>query len=138
MSLPPPSVRFDRLSIEDGLSSDSVTCILQDNLGFIWIGTQDGLNKYDGFNFAIYRHDPDDPHSLRDNFIQSVHQDRSGVLWIGTQDGWLERYDRENNQFSHFKVGSHVLAMYEDSTGTFWIGTPATFKSVGRRSGSSP
>jgi signal transduction histidine kinase/ligand-binding sensor domain-containing protein len=121
--LPPPAVRFERLLMEDGLSSSSVTSIMQDNLGFIWIGTQGGLNKYDGLAFKVYIHDPDDPHSLRDNFIHTIYEDRDGILWIGTQDGWLERYDRAADHFDHYKIGVHALAMLEDSSRNFWIGT---------------
>ena len=120
---PPPNLRFERITREDGLSSNTVRTILQDSLGFVWIGTQDGLNRYDGYSFVVYRHDPDDPLSLRDDFIESMYEDRSGVLWVGTQDGWLERYDPQNDQFAHYHVGSHVFAMYEDTAGAFWIGT---------------
>ena len=121
--LPPPNLRFDRVTSKDGLSSNIVRCIVQDRLGFVWIGTQDGLNRYDGYDFVVYRHDPDDPHSLRDDFIESIYEDRAGVLWIGTQDGWLERYDRANDQFTHYQISSHVYAIQEDREGTFWIGT---------------
>jgi signal transduction histidine kinase/ligand-binding sensor domain-containing protein len=89
----------------------------------MWIGTQDGLNRYDGYEFAVYRHDPDDPYSLRDDFIESIYEDRSGDLWIGTQDGWLERYDRENDGFTHYQISSHVYAIHEDRAGMFWVGT---------------
>jgi signal transduction histidine kinase/ligand-binding sensor domain-containing protein len=121
--LPPPTVRFEHLSTEDGLSSSTVRVILQDRLGYLWIGTQDGLNKFDGRTFQVYRHDPEDPGSLRDHFIESLYEDRAGNLWIGTQSGWLERYDRTEDRFIHTQVGSHVLAMLEDSTGIFWVGT---------------
>jgi signal transduction histidine kinase/ligand-binding sensor domain-containing protein len=107
----------------EGLSSSSVTAILQDRFGFIWIGTQGGLNKYDGRTFATYRYNPDDPHSLPDNFIYSLYEDRQGVLWMGTQDGYLVRYDRRQDQFNSFDVGVHALAMLEDAAGTFWVGT---------------
>ena len=106
-SHPPPNLRFDRITREDGLSSNTVRCILQDSLGFMWIGTQDGLNRYDGNSFTVYRYDPDDPFSLRDDFIESMYEDRSGVLWIGTQAGWLERYDRENDRFTHYQISAH-------------------------------
>jgi hypothetical protein len=95
-SLPTPqAARFERLSTEDGLSHSSVTCILQDHRGFMWFGTGDGLNKYDGYTFTVYRRDPEDPGSLRDDAIASIYEDRTGVLWVGTQGGWLERYDPE-------------------------------------------
>jgi ligand-binding sensor domain-containing protein len=89
----------------------------------VWIGTQDGLNRYDGYGFVVYRYDPDDPSSLRDDFIESIYEDRFGVLWVGTQSGWLERYDRATDQFTHYQISSHVYAMYEDREGIFWVGT---------------
>lgn len=120
---PPPNLRFERITRENGLSSNTVRCILQDSQGFVWIGTQDGLNRYDGYSFAIYRYDTEDPFSLRDDFVESVYEDRAGVLWIGTQDGWLERYDREDDGFTHYQISSHVYAIHEDREGMFWIGT---------------
>jgi two-component system sensor histidine kinase ChiS len=120
---PPPSLRFERIGTEDGLSSSIVTCIQQDSLGYIWFGTQDGLNRYDGYSFTVYRHDPDDPGSPRDDFIESIYLDRSGVLWVGTQDGWLERYDRETDQFTHHQVSSHVFAITEGTDSALWLGT---------------
>jgi signal transduction histidine kinase/ligand-binding sensor domain-containing protein len=89
----------------------------------MWIGTQDGLNRYDGYSFRVYRHDPDDPSSLRDDFVESIFEDRSGVLWIGTQNGWLERYDRQSDGFTHYQVSSHVYAIQEDREGALWIGS---------------
>jgi hypothetical protein len=73
-----PGIGFDRLTSEDGLSQNTVTSILQDSRGFMWFGTEDGLNKYDGYSFTVYRHDPDDPYSLRDDSIMTLYEDRSG------------------------------------------------------------
>ena len=67
-----PSVRFFKLSIEQGLSQNSINSIIQDNEGYIWIGTQDGVNRYDGYNFKIFRHDPQLPNSLLNNFINAL------------------------------------------------------------------
>jgi len=89
----------------------------------MWFGTKDGLNKYDGYGITVYRHDPDDPVSIPDNYIESIYEDSSGVLWVGTQDGWLARYEPEADQFINYQVGSHVLALFEDRAGIFWIGT---------------
>ena len=75
-------IRFDRLSIAQGLSQGSGLTIAQDSRGFIWIGTQDGLNRYDGKHVEVFRHDPDDPESLADNFITNVSQAEDGALWI--------------------------------------------------------
>ena len=91
---PGQHLRFDRISLEQGLSQSTVFCMLQDSQGFMWFGTEDGLNKYDGYTFTVYKHDPENPNSLSDYWISAMLEDRSGTLWIGTPEGGLERYDR--------------------------------------------
>jgi signal transduction histidine kinase/ligand-binding sensor domain-containing protein len=120
---PPPNLRFERITREDGLSSNTVTHILQDSQGFLWIGTQDGLNRFDGYSFVTYRYDPDDPSSLRDDFIESIYEDRDGELWVGTQSGWLEHYDRLTDRFTHYQISSHVYTIHKDREGMLWIGS---------------
>ncbi|MEJ2507691.1 MAG: two-component regulator propeller domain-containing protein, partial [Ignavibacteriaceae bacterium] len=88
---------------ENGLSQNTVHYILQDNDGFMWFATEDGLNKYDGYNFTIYKNDPHDKNSISDNFIWTIYQDKSGILWIGTNSGGLCRFDREKDRFISFK-----------------------------------
>jgi ligand-binding sensor domain-containing protein len=78
------SMLFEHLSIEDGLSQSVVNVILQDQLGFMWFGTQDGLNRYDGQQITIFKHDPNQPESICNNFILSIYEDSEGVLWVGT------------------------------------------------------
>lgn len=119
---PPQNLRFERLGIEDGLPNSAVWKILQDSEGYMWLGTPDGLNRYDGHSFRVYHYVPEDPSSLRDEHITSIHEDRSGVLWIRTQQGWLEKYDREQDQFTHYRIGSWITAVYEDRSGVLWIG----------------
>src|SRR5678816_3317379 len=75
-------LQFDLLTISDGLSQGMITCMLQDHFGFMWFGTKAGLNRYDGYNFVVYRHDAADSTSLADNFIQSLFEDSEGRLWI--------------------------------------------------------
>jgi ligand-binding sensor domain-containing protein/signal transduction histidine kinase len=136
-ALPRPAsghhVKFDRVSLEQGLSQSSVLCILQDDIGFMWFGTEDGLNKYNGHSFTIYRHDPEDPNSLSNNVIRSIIQDREGVLWIGT-DGGLNRLDRVSEEFTRYQndpddphslSDNAVLSIHEDQSGALWIGTGA-------------
>jgi ligand-binding sensor domain-containing protein/serine phosphatase RsbU (regulator of sigma subunit) len=124
--------KFDRISLEQGLSQSTVTCILQDRKGFMWFGTQDGLNKYDGYSFTIYKHDPLDPSSLSDNYVRSIYEDKTGTLWIGTFSGGLNRFDRATEQFTHFVhdpkknnglSNNNVQAIHEDRFGMLWIGT---------------
>ncbi len=125
-------VKFERLSIEQGLSQSKVFSILQDHRGFIWIGTQDGLNKYDAYSFTVYRHRIEDSASLSDNYVWSLFEDHTGTLWIGTNGGGLNRYDREKDQFIRYvhdpeDPGSlsdnYVWTIFEDRSGTLWIGT---------------
>src|SRR5215213_4657375 len=95
-------IRFKHLSVEDGISQSTIHCILEDKYGYIWFGTQDGLNKYDGYAFTVYRHNPKDASSLRTSSIQVLYEDRKGNLWIGTNSGGLSLYDRNADSFVHF------------------------------------
>ena len=99
---PGSSVRFDQLSIEDGLSQNAGLAILQDRQGYLWFGTQDGLNRYDGYTFTIYKHDPNDANSLGYNSVIDLFEDNQGMLWIGTWGGGLDRFDPFTDQFTHY------------------------------------
>src|SRR5690606_29453334 len=77
-------IKFSQLSIENGLSSSSIEAIVQDKDGFIWFGTEDGLNRYDGYQFRIYKNNYKDPHSLSDNFINDLYVDQQGRLWVSS------------------------------------------------------
>ena len=81
------SVQFDRIPSELGLSQNLIKCILQDRKGFLWFGTNDGLNRFDGYKFTVYQHDPYNPTSLSDSAINALHEDRDGRIWVGTQNG---------------------------------------------------
>ena len=83
---------FDRLTSEQGLTSERVQAIAQDQQGFIWIGTWNGLFRYDGRTVRAYLHNPDDPNSLGGNIVNSLHVDRGGNLWIGLTDAGIDRY----------------------------------------------
>ena len=125
-------IRFDQVSIEEGLSQISVSCILQDRLGFIWLGTQDGLNRYDGYQFVTYKHDPKKPASLPVSSIVTMLEGDSGDLWIGTEGGGLARWHRANNAFTSYRYdpddsaslsGNHVRSIHRDRGGSLWVGT---------------
>ena len=125
------NIKFEHLSIEEGLSQSGVNCILQDSRGFLWFGTGDGLNKYDGYSFEIYKHDPDNAGNLSNNDVLALFEDRSGTLWIGTRRG-LNKYNPRDNTFTHWLNDSdnpsslshnHVLSIYESQDGLLWIGT---------------
>jgi signal transduction histidine kinase/ligand-binding sensor domain-containing protein len=125
------TIRFERLSIADGLSQSVVTAISQDSRGFMWFGTEGGLNRYDGYEFTIYKHDPDDPTTLSDNQVHAIYEDQHGELWIGTNRG-LDRFDWASGKFAHYQhnpddpqslsVGA-VRSICEDGMGILWIGT---------------
>ena len=125
-------LRFDHISIEEGLSQSSVRVIFQDSRGFLWFGTEDGLNRFDGYTFKVYKPDPDAPNSLSDRWITSIVEDKDGYLWIGTRLGGLNRYDPRTEQFSHFLhddenpsslSANHINILYLDKSDNLWLGT---------------
>ncbi len=127
-----PSLKFQHLSLKEGLSQSTVNAILQDSKGFMWFGTQDGLNKYDGYKFTIYQHEPQNAKSLSHNEVFTLYEDSVGTLWIGTNGGGLNQFDRRQNNFIHYLHDpknpnslSHntVLSIHEDDTGMLWIST---------------
>jgi ligand-binding sensor domain-containing protein len=106
-----------------------VEAIYQDQKGFIWIGTRDGLNRFDGYQMVVYRYDANNPASLSDNFIRYIYEDKSHNLWIGTING-LNRFDRAKNSFTRYKhipgnpqsiSNNLVTCIYEDRKGNLWI-----------------
>ena len=124
------NIRFKRVNREQGLSQSTVTCMLQDHIGYLWIGTLDGLNKYGGYGFSIYRNDPLEPSSISDNEIIAMMEQSTGDLWLSTYGGWLNLYDREKNIFHRFKVSEDrqekkilIFSMIEDKSQTIWLGT---------------
>jgi signal transduction histidine kinase/ligand-binding sensor domain-containing protein/DNA-binding response OmpR family regulator len=123
-------INFTTLSTRDGLLSNSVNAILKDHYGFMWFATDDGLNKFDGTNFTVYRYHSGDTTSLRTNEVLALHEDRSGNLWIGTSGGGLSLYDRKKDRFLHYPVqtgtvtlsGSDVIrGICSDYRGKIWI-----------------
>lgn len=126
------NLKFDHLDINAGLSQNNVLCVLQDSRGFMWFGTRDGLNKYDGYKITVFRNDPRNPHSLSNNFISAIIEDSKGSIWVATRGGGLNRYDREKDQFFSYKkevdnskgISSNLLTgLAEDRDGNLWIGS---------------
>ena len=123
------NIKLKKLSVEDGLSNSYVNCLLQDKVGFIWFGTDDGLNRYDGYEIKVYRNIPEDSSSLSNNIIWSLFEDHSGYLWIGTKGGKLNRYDSFLDRFEHCDIDSNatgeltITYIFEDSNNFIWIGT---------------
>ena len=125
-------IRFKRYSILDGLSQNSVNCILQDRKGFMWFGTEDGLNRFDGYQFNIFRYNFNDSTTLSNNYVLCMMEDDSGRIWVGTQGGGLDRYDPSSETFVRYmhsssdseSVSSNIITtIYQDSKGRIWIGT---------------
>ena len=123
-------IRFDHISIEQGLSQSSVYSIAQDQTGFMWFATEDGLNRYDGYTFTVYTHDPVDTNSISDIGIQKLFIDRTGNLWVITFSCKLNRYDQEHDSFIHYdssrfnppdKGSTRISSIAEDSSGQLWI-----------------
>ena len=124
--------KFAHLSVDEGLSQTVVNCMLQDQQGFMWFGTQEGLNRYDGFNFRIYKRDPQDSNSLANNFIYTIFQDHEGMIWIGMNGGGLDKFNPINETFTHYPSkeddpstisSNSVRAIHEDMHGNLWVGT---------------
>ena len=125
-------IKFERISINEGLSQNNVTSIVQDRRGFMWFGTLDGLNKFDGYTFKIYKHLPSDPNSLSANTISTIFADKSDNLWIGTMAAGLNKLNFRTEQFTRYQhepdneqsiSGNRVRAILEDRSGNLWIGT---------------
>ncbi|MBK9054325.1 MAG: response regulator [Chloroflexi bacterium] len=131
--LPPPNapdLKFTHLSLEDGLSQTTINSLLQDSRGFMWFGTQDGLNRYDGYSFVVYRHDPNDLNSLGDNRIRVIVEDASGMLWIGTEAGGLNKYDPGTDTFTRYRhdpddpnslKNNRVWSIGQGEAGLLWL-----------------
>ncbi|MDP8246321.1 MAG: two-component regulator propeller domain-containing protein [Candidatus Hinthialibacter antarcticus] len=124
-------IRCNHITTLDGLSNNSVRAIAQDQNGFIWFGTNEGLNRYDGVNFTIFKYDPYEIDSLSSNLVMYLLVDRQGFLWIATDDG-LNRWDPATGKItrfpssapSHDRPGANfILTLFEDSLGRIWVGT---------------
>ncbi len=121
----PLSLRFDHLGVEHGLAQESVTRIVQDRHGYLWIGTQAGLSRYDGYRIISFKNNPADAGSLIDNFVQALYEDAKGRLWIGTKGG-LDRYDRATQNFIHQQIAPGNLSVTNivgDGRGGLWLTT---------------
>jgi|CZKP01.1.fsa_nt_gi ligand-binding sensor domain-containing protein len=95
---------FRHISIELGLSQSNVNCILQDSKGFLWLGTKDGLNRYDGYSFRVYQNNPTDSNSISDNYITALAEDKSGNIWVGTLGGKLNRLNNSTQQIKVYDL----------------------------------
>lgn len=127
-----PSLRFETLGLEDGLAQNTVMDVLQDSLGFIWVATQGGLHRYDGYEFKLYKSEPFDSTSLSKNFVRSITEAKNGDLWVATEGGGLNRLNRSTGTFKHYMYdpddstslsSNNTLAVYTSSNGDLWVAT---------------
>ena len=120
-------IRFTRITTADGLSQTRVAQIVQDDQGFMWFGTEYGLNRYDGYKFKLFVHDPQRPNSLGGTFISALFKDRSGMLWIGS-NRFLDRLDPTTEVFTHYQVepddpAGTIIHISQDRAGMLWLAT---------------
>lgn len=127
-----PQLIFRHLTADDGLAQNCAQAIIQDQKGFIWFGTQDGLCRYDGYDFKTYRHESGNPNSLSNNFIWDLYEDKDGIIWIATFGGGLNSFDPKTEKFTHYKgitdnentlSSNRLFAITEESEGILWLGT---------------
>jgi len=128
-------LRFTHLTTNDGLSQSNVKAILQDRRGFMWFATQDGLDRYDGNTFVVYKHNPKDPNSLSANLVMDLVEDDQGYLWIATYSGGVNKFDPRTERFTRYRhdasnpnsIGADsVNSIARDSRGCLWFGTEAS------------
>lgn len=124
-------LRFEHFTNNDGLSHNNVICVLQDQQGFIWLGTRDGLNRFDGYNFKVFRNEPSDPKSINGNFINSIVEDKLGNIWVATASNGLSKFNKYKEDFEQYHAGTgqndltsnRIISLAVDSSNRVWIGT---------------
>lgn len=120
-------INFRKYTTKEDLSSSTVYDILKDKQGFVWLATEDGLNRFDGNTFKVYRNEPGNPNSLPVNYITTIQESADGNIWIGTSEGGLSYYDRQKDNIFNFGVESHLLAgasinnLKVDHEGNIWV-----------------
>ncbi|GAA4233916.1 two-component regulator propeller domain-containing protein [Postechiella marina] len=123
---------FERITTNNGLSQSDIMCIIQDNDGFMWFGTHDGLNKYDGYKFKVFNPNPNNPTSITSNLIYAIEKDINGNFWIGTTGDGLLFFDRSTEKFTSYKHdanntkslnSNHISSLYRDKENRLWIAT---------------
>jgi diguanylate cyclase (GGDEF)-like protein len=123
-------IRFAQLGLESGLSQATALVLHQDRRGFLWVGTEDGLNRYDGYRFQVYSHEENDSNSLPGDHIYAITESAEGDIWVGTDGGGVGRWSHETDRFTWYRRGAdgglssdQVRALAVDATGAVWIGT---------------
>ncbi len=140
----PQDLRFRRLNVEDGLPHATVLMVLQDQQGFMWFATADGLARYDGYDFTVFRHDPADPNSLSNNNTFAIIQSQDGLIWVGTDPGGLNVYDPRTGKFSVYLheendpnslANNSIWCLLEAQDGSIWAGTRGGLSRLDRSTG---
>jgi ligand-binding sensor domain-containing protein len=120
-------IHFKRISLREGLSQSMGKCSFKDKEGYMWFGTLDGLNRYDGYQMTVFRHDPKKPASVSSSFINDIQEDQAGNLWVATTEG-IDRFDRQQETFIHYPLEGqptpYVLDIFLDHKGVLWVGLP--------------
>ncbi|WP_348810690.1 hybrid sensor histidine kinase/response regulator [Flavobacterium maritimum] len=126
---------FKQIGTNEGLSQSTVKSIFQDSRGFIWFGTKDGLNRFDGYDFKVFKNDPHNRFSLSNNYITDILEDQNGYLLIATRIG-LDKFDRKTNKFVHYTIeGVIINDIFQDKSGNIWLGTSNGFCLINIQSG---
>ncbi len=136
-------LQFDYIGRAHGLSQNSVNCMIRDWQGFLWFGTQDGLNRYDGKRIRVFQNDPGNAATLSNNYILSICEDEEGWLWIGTMAGGLNRFSPETGEFMVFRHSgatnslseNNVWAVIPDGQGNIWAGTSLGLNCYNKKTG---
>lgn len=125
-------IEFNHYTTEEGLVHNSVNCIAQDTIGFLWIGSNTGVERFDGYNFTVYKPQKDDINSLKGTIIWALYNDSDNTLWVGAFAGGLSKYNREEDDFTNYfydpknpkSISSdNVSCIFQDLSGRFWVGT---------------
>ncbi len=126
----PQQIRFQHLGEEEGLAHLAIKCVLEDRTGFIWFGTENGLNRFDNYSFRLFQNTSKDTNSLSDNNVWCLLEDLKGNIWVGTQGGILNCFDPATEKFKHYKIthdqnlgDNSITCLYEGKNGNLWIGT---------------
>ena len=126
------NLKFEHIGTAEGLSQINVTSTIQGSRGFIWIGTRDGLNRYDGYKFTIYRYDAKDINTISSSTIDDIVEDKNDNIWIATDGGGIDKFDIKRNRFTRYLHNNHnpntissnsVNKLALDGDGNLWIGT---------------
>jgi ligand-binding sensor domain-containing protein/signal transduction histidine kinase len=134
-----PDIFFKKIGMDNGLSHRKVNCILQDKRGFLWFGTEDGLNRYDGRYIVSFKYLHNQKDCISGNIISDLYEDKEGILWIATQDGGITKYDYRLSASQQFRQFRHnirsskgipensINKIAEDNSGHLWLGTSNSF-----------